>query len=65
MKKKNQLFYCYSPILRKYLEELEIKEIKSGFNKKSNSKFWVYRQTLTLGIALKAYKTSKELFTEN
>lgn len=63
--KKNQYFYCYSPVLKKYLEKMNINYVDKGFNDTTQKNFWVYKQTLTLGVALKAYTVTKELFAQN
>jgi len=41
----NNLFYCYSPILKRALLHNEFKYLHVGINNKTNKKFWVFNNT--------------------
>ena len=44
----NDLFYCYSPKLKKELQDLEFKWIRTDKHKTTNRIFWVYQITQEL-----------------
>ncbi len=58
MQKENDVFYCYSSKLRKYLNDNNVRWFDKGVNKTSGYPYWVYEKNELLGRHLKSYKVS-------
>jgi len=52
-------YYCYSPILFKYLYNKNIKYICVGLSENKHNKFWLYHRTEELKEALEIFKNNK------
>ena len=57
---QNDLFYCYSPKLKKFLTNTKnIRFLHQGINTSSNRSFWVFIRTDELGLALAEWTNTK------
>lgn len=54
--KGEKLFYCYSPKLRKYLDQNGTHWIGKGLNEENGKTYWTFKQTARLGVLLSEYK---------
>ena len=58
-------YYCYSPVLFKYLYNKNIKYICVGLAENTQRKFWQYERTEELKEALEIFKNNKPVNKEN
>lgn len=56
MQNEKRLFYCYSPRLRKFLDQNGTSWVNKGTHEVSNKPFWVFEQSTRLGELLEKYK---------
>jgi len=59
MKTTNEFFYCYSPVLYRFLRDKGAKYICTGLNEKTMRQFWQYKQTPSLNGLLDTYAATK------
>ena len=58
---KKDIFYCYSPKLKKFLgAKKQIRYLHQGINTSTNKSFWVYIRTEELGAALTEWTNTKK-----
>lgn len=58
MQKESNVYYCYSPKLRKFLGLSGLRWGKKGFNEDTKSYYWTFNKTETLYRLLEEYDIS-------
>lgn len=55
----SNFYYCYSPVLYRFLKAKGFHYICTGLNESTMRQFWQYERTADLNIALTAYGENK------
>lgn len=55
----SNFYYCYSPVLYRFLKAKGFRYICTGLNESTMRQFWQYERTADLNIALTAYGENK------
>lgn len=56
MSNKKEMFYCYSPKLRRFLDENGIKWEGKGINKNSGFPYWLFKRGSMLERLIEEYR---------